>query len=103
MLLDSPLLWLVVLARRGGGAAWSSSRVVGTRDPRLNVLRAVPILAVISLVGTVVYTVATFGLAAVQGVPRSSLWAQSLADPTASRCAAAARRRRCSTRSRPCR
>ena len=63
--------------------------MVGTRDARLNVLRAVPILAVISLVGTTVYTVGTFGLAAVQGVPRASLWAQGLADPTAQRCAAA--------------
>ena len=67
-----------------------SGRVVGTRDPRLNVLRAVPILVVISLAFTTVYTVYTFGLAAVQGVPRASIWAQGLADPTASRCGAAA-------------
>src|SRR3954454_21121932 len=66
-----------------------SGPVVGIRDARLNVLRAVPILVVISLVGTTVYTVGTFGLAAVQGVPRASLWAQGLADPTAQRCAAA--------------
>jgi EmbC-like arabinotransferase in arabinogalactan biosynthesis len=63
--------------------------VVGTRDARLNLLRAVPILVVISLIGTTVYTVGTFGLAAVQGVPRASLWAQGLADPTAQRCVAA--------------
>ena len=62
-----------------------SSRVVGTRDTRLNLLRAVPILAVISLVGSTVYTVGEFGLAAVQGVQRSSPWAQGLADPTAVR------------------
>ena len=89
VLLDSPLLWLLVLVVVVGVLV-ASSRVVGTRDPRLNVLRAVPILVAISLVGTTVYTVYTFGLAAAQGVPRSSLWAQSLADPTASRCAAAA-------------
>ena len=89
LLLDSPLLWLLVLVVVVGVLV-ASSRVVGTRDPRLNVLRAVPILVAISLVGTTVYTVYTFGLAAAQGVPRSSLWAQSLADPTASRCAAAA-------------
>ena len=89
VLLDSPLLWLLVLVVVVGVLV-VSSRVVGSRDPRLNVLRAVPILVAISLVGTTVYTVYTFGLAAVQGVPRSSLWAQSLADPTASRCAAAA-------------
>ena len=89
VLLDSPLLWLLVLAVVVV-ALTVPTRMVGTRDPRLNVLRAVPILAVIALVGTSVYTVFTFGLAAVQGVPRSSLWAQSLADPTASRCAAAA-------------
>ncbi|HSU09278.1 MAG TPA: arabinosyltransferase domain-containing protein [Pseudonocardia sp.] len=89
VLLDSPLLWLLVLAVVVV-ALTVPTRMVGTRDPRLNVLRAVPIIAVIALVGTSVYTVFTFGLAAVQGVPRSSLWAQSLADPTASRCAAAA-------------
>jgi hypothetical protein len=86
--LDSPLLWLVVLALVVA-ALVLSSRVVGTRDPRLNVLRAVPILAVISLVGSSVYTVGTFGRAAAEGVPRASLWAQGLADPTAQRCAAA--------------
>lgn len=89
VLLDSPLLWLLVLVVVVV-VLLVASRVAGTRDPRLNVLRAVPILVAISLVGTTVYTVYTFGLAAVQGVPRSSLWAQSLADPTASRCAAAA-------------
>ena len=88
VVLDSPLLWLGVLAVVVV-ALVVSGRVVGTRDARLNVLRAVPILAVISLVGTTVYTVGTFGLAAVQGVPRASLWAQGLADPTAQRCAAA--------------
>jgi hypothetical protein len=89
VLLDSPLLWLLVLVVVLAVLV-VSSRVVGTRDPRLNVLRAVPILAVISLAFTTVYTVYTFGLAAAQGVPRASIWAQSLADPTASRCGAAA-------------
>ena len=89
VLLDSPLLWLLALAVVVGGLV-VSGRVVGTRDPRLNVLRAVPILVVISLAFTTVYTVYTFGLAAVQGLPRASIWAQGLADPTASRCGAAA-------------
>lgn len=89
VLLDSPLLWLLLLVVVLGVLV-ASSRLVGTRDARLNVLRAVPILAVISLAFTSVYTVYTFGLAAVQGVPRSSIWAQGLADPTASRCGAAA-------------
>jgi hypothetical protein len=89
VLLDSPLLWLLVLVVVVGVLV-ASSRLVGTRDPRLNVLRAVPILAVISLAFTSVYTVYTFGLAAVTGVPRASIWAQGLADPTASRCGAAA-------------
>jgi hypothetical protein len=88
VVLDSPLLWVLVLAAVAAVLA-VSSRVVGTRDARLNLLRAVPILAVLSLVGTTVYTVGTFGLAAVQGVPRASLWAQALADPAAQRCAAA--------------
>ena len=89
LVLDSPLLWVLLLVVVVG-ALVASSRLVGTRDPRLNVLRAVPILAVISLAFTTVYTVYTFGLAAAQGVPRSSIWAQSLADPSASRCGAAA-------------
>jgi hypothetical protein len=89
MVIDSPLLWLLVLVVIVGVLVLSS-RVVGTRDPRLNVLRAVPILAMLSLAFTTVYTVYTFGLAAIQGVPRASIWAQSLADPTASRCGAAA-------------
>ena len=89
VLLDSPLLWLLALVVVVGGLV-VSGRVVGTRDPRLNVLRAVPILVVISLAFTTVYTVYTFGLAAVQGLPRASIWAQGLADPTASRCGAAA-------------
>ncbi len=88
VVLDSPLLWLAALAAIVLVLVLSS-RVVGTRDARLNVLRAVPVLAVVSLVGTTVYTVGTFGLAAVQGVPRASLWAQGLADPTAERCVAA--------------
>lgn len=89
VLLDSPLLWLLLLVVVVG-ALVASSRLVGTRDPRLNVLRAVPILAVLSLAFTSVYTLYTFGLAAAQGVPRASIWAQGLADPTASRCGAAA-------------
>ena len=51
VLLDSPLLWLLVLVVVVGVLV-ASSRVVGSRDPRLNVLRAVPILVAISLVGT---------------------------------------------------
>jgi hypothetical protein len=86
--LDGVLLWLLVLAAVMALLA-ASSRVVGTRDARLNLLRAVPILVVISLLGTTVYTVGTFALAGAMQVPRASLWAQGLADPTASRCAAA--------------
>ena len=63
VLLDSPLLWLLVLVVVVGVLV-VSSRLVGSRDPRLNVLRAVPILVAISLVGTTVYTLYTFGLAA---------------------------------------
>jgi Mycobacterial cell wall arabinan synthesis protein/EmbC C-terminal domain/Arabinosyltransferase concanavalin like domain len=88
VVLDSPLLWVFLLALVVAALALCS-RLVGTRDARLNVLRAVPILAVISLLGTTAYTVGTFGLAAVEGVPRASLWAQGWVDPTAQRCAAA--------------
>jgi hypothetical protein len=86
--LDGPLLWILVLAAVVL-ALILASRVVGTRDARLNVLRAVPIVVVLSLAGTVVYTVGTFGAAAVRGVPPESLWAQGLADPTAQDCGAA--------------
>jgi len=50
-------------------------------EDRVNALLAVPVVVVVSLLGTTVYTVATFGLAAVAGVPRESLWARNLADP----------------------
>lgn len=86
--LDSPLLWLLVLALVVA-VLMGFGRLVGTRDARLNALRAVPILAVISLVGGTVYTLGTFGAAAVAGVPRASPWAQGLADPAARNCAAA--------------
>jgi hypothetical protein len=88
VLLDSPVLWLLALALVVVVLA-VSGRKAGRRDLRLNVLRAVPVLTAVALVGSTVYTVFTFGLAGVQGVPRSSLWAQSMADPTASRCGAA--------------
>jgi hypothetical protein len=86
VVLDSPLLWLGVLA-----VVVALLAVLGRvpRTRRVDLLYAVPVLVVVSLVATTAYTVGTFGLAAVQGVPRASLWAQGLADPTAQRCAAA--------------
>ncbi len=86
--LDSPLLWglavvLVALALAASG------RRSDTRDPRLDALRAVPIVVVASLVATTGYVVGTFGLAAAQGVPRESMWARAFADPTGADCGAA--------------
>ena len=89
VLLDSPLLWLLVLAvvvvaltvptPDGRHPRPAAERAARRPDPRGDLPGRH-----LGLHG------GTFGLAAVQGVPRSSLWAQSLADPTASRCAAAA-------------
>ncbi|MGQ0719450.1 MAG: arabinosyltransferase domain-containing protein [Pseudonocardiales bacterium] len=83
--LDSPLLWglavvgvALVLAAPG--------RLTGTRDLRLAVLQAVPVVVVASLAATTVYAVATFGVAAAHGVPRESVWAQAFADPTGADC-----------------
>jgi hypothetical protein len=85
VVLDSPVLWALIL----GAVAVALVLARRGRDRRFAALTAVPLVVVISLAGTTAYTVGTFGLAAVQGVPRSSLWAQSLADPTASNCVAA--------------
>ncbi|GAA3053712.1 arabinosyltransferase domain-containing protein [Pseudonocardia yunnanensis] len=85
---DRPLLWasvMIVAALIGGLAA----RLLGRGDVRLGVLRAVPAVVLISLFGTTVYTVGTFGEAAVMGVPRESIWAQGLADPAGEHCGAA--------------
>ena len=85
VVLDGPLLWALVL----GVVALVLVLAGRGRDRRMAALTAVPVVVVASLAGTTIYMVGTFGLAAVQGVPRSSLWAQSLADPTASQCVAA--------------
>ncbi|HEX8768891.1 MAG TPA: arabinosyltransferase C-terminal domain-containing protein, partial [Jatrophihabitans sp.] len=66
-----------------------SGWITDTRDPRLATLQAVPIVVVASLVATTGYAVGTFGLAAVQGVPRESMWARGFADPTGAACGAA--------------
>ena len=86
--LDNPFLWglavvLVALALAASG------RRSSTRVPRLDALRAVPIVVVASLAATTGYAVGTFGLAAVQGVPRESVWARAFADPTGTDCGAA--------------
>lgn len=83
--LDRPLLWVLVVVIAGlvgGGCARRG-------DVRLGALGAVPVVVLISLVGTTLYTVGTFGAAAAQGAPRESIWAQGLADPTGTQCGAA--------------
>ena len=86
--LDQPLLWLLVVALVAGGLV-ARGHLIGIRDVRLNVLRAVPIVVVLSLTGTIVYTVGTFGSAALRGVPSESVWARGLDDPMGERCGAA--------------
>lgn len=86
--LDSPLVWVLAFALV---AVLASIPLGGRRaDVRLGVLRAVPVIVVASLLGTMLYTVGTFTKAAVDGLPRESLWAQGWADPTAQNCGAAA-------------
>jgi hypothetical protein len=89
--LDRPLLWVLVVVVAGlvGGAGARRARLIGRGDVRLGALRAVPVVVLISLVGTTVYTVGTFGAAAAQAAPRESIWAQGLADPTGAQCGAA--------------
>jgi hypothetical protein len=85
--LDSPLVWVLAFVL----VAVAVSLPLGGRkaDVRLGVLRAVPVIVVASLLGTMLYTVGTFTLAAAEGAPRESVWAQSWADPTAENCGAA--------------
>lgn len=86
--LGSPLLWtFVVLAV--GAALVVAGRRRGSVTPRLDALLAVPVVVVVSLTGTTVYTVGAFGAAAVAGTPPESVWAQGLADPTGAECGAA--------------
>jgi hypothetical protein len=86
--LDSPLLWGLAVVFVAFGLV-ASRRFTGTWDPRIDALGAVPIVVVASLAATAGYTVGTFGLAAVQGVPRESMWARAFADPTGAGCGAA--------------
>jgi arabinosyltransferase C len=85
--LSSPLVWLIAFALVAVVAAVplrGKGEVV-----RPAVLRAVPVIVVLSLAGTTLYTLGTFTLAAAKGLPRESIWAQSWADPTGTRCGAA--------------
>ncbi|MDQ4033823.1 MAG: arabinosyltransferase, partial [Actinomycetota bacterium] len=83
--LDSVLLWGMAVVFVALVLGWFT----GTRDPRLATLQAVPIVVVASLAATTGYAAGTFGLAAVQGMPRESMWAQAFADPTGADCGAA--------------
>jgi cell wall arabinan synthesis protein/EmbC-like arabinotransferase in arabinogalactan biosynthesis/arabinosyltransferase-like concanavalin domain-containing protein len=85
--LDSPLLWLLVFAVVAVALAFLPRRPAP--DFRLGALRAVPVVVVLSLIGSAGYLVGTFALAAAEGVPRDSIWAQSWADPTGGNCGAA--------------
>jgi hypothetical protein len=86
--LDSVALWAGITVVTGAllvGAARRSRR----GSPRLAALTAVPVVIVLSLLGTTAYTVGTFGAGAAAGTPPESLWAQGLADPAARNCGAA--------------
>ncbi len=83
---DHPLAWaalvgavalgLILLDRRAG------------RRSAAGVLRAVPLVVVASLAAAVAGTVGIFTLAAAQGAPPGSVWAEGLADPAGTRCGA---------------
>jgi arabinosyltransferase C len=83
----NPLLWLVAFA-----AVAIVLPVLDRREGetfRIGALRAVPVVVVVSLLATTVYTVGMFTEAAAAGVPRDSIWARSWADPTGGNCGAA--------------
>lgn len=85
--LESPALWIGVLALIFAVITLAGRLDAG--DGRSVLLRAVPVMIVVSLAATTAVTVGAFGFAAAAQVPRESIWAQGLADPTASRCGAA--------------
>ncbi len=53
---------------------------------RPDVLWAVPVVIVISLVGSICYPLAAFGGAAARDMPSSSIWARTVANPSGSGC-----------------
>ena len=85
--LDNPVLWVTAFVLVATVATVLLRRT--DKAARAGVLHAVPVIVVLSLAGTTIYTVSIFTLAAAQGVPRESIWAQGWADPTGSRCGAA--------------
>ncbi len=85
--LGSPLLWLVVFAAVAIVVPLLNRRAEETF--RIGALRAVPVVVVLSLLGTTAYTVGIFAESAVSGEPRDSIWVQSWADPTGGNCGAA--------------
>lgn len=90
--MDLPLgnvgVWLAVLAVMIGGFV-IAGRVRHSRDVCLDMLRAVPVVVVLSLTGTTVFTMAIITSSARQGRPPASIWTRSLADPTGTKCGAA--------------
>ncbi|MHA6784100.1 arabinosyltransferase domain-containing protein [Pseudonocardia saturnea] len=86
--LGDPLLWAAAVGVVALGTALRGRRD-GPLDLGAHVLRAVPVVVVASLAATSAYAVGVFGAAAVQGVPRESVWARTLADPAGTGCGAA--------------
>lgn len=85
--LAGPVLWLALFALAAVLGAAPIGRAAG--DVRVAVLRAAPVVVVLSLIATTAYTVGTFVDAAVRDVPAESIWAQGWADPTGANCGAA--------------
>jgi cell wall arabinan synthesis protein/EmbC-like arabinotransferase in arabinogalactan biosynthesis/arabinosyltransferase-like concanavalin domain-containing protein len=85
--LASPVLWVALFALAAVLGAVLTGRA--TRDVRVAVLRAVPVVVVLSLAATTAYTVGTFVDAAVRDAPAESIWARGWADPTGAGCGAA--------------
>jgi len=86
--LDSLPLWVLATALIAL-MLMIMGRILGRRSSPLDLLKAVPIVLVVSLAATSVYLVGTFGAAAAAGVPREAVWGQGLSDPLAERCGAA--------------
>lgn len=86
--LDQPLVWI-------GATAVVAAVLVTVRragppeERRWAAATAVPAIVVVSLLGTTVAAVAGFGVAAASGIPPSSVWARTLADPAGTACGAA--------------
>ncbi len=88
ILLDSIPLWAVVMVLTALVLV-GVARALARTDLRAAALCAVPVVVVVSLLGSTGYTVVNFGQGAARGTPAESVWAHGLHDPGGSDCGAA--------------